>query len=91
MKILLAFGAIYVIWGTTYLAIKIGLEEMPPFVMASLRYLIAGSLLIWWWHYLLCFSVVIGEQHIFVFDSITYKTTLSPFATLTPGLRHKAP
>jgi drug/metabolite transporter (DMT)-like permease len=46
LKVVLAFAAIYIIWGTTYLAIKIGLEEMPPFMMAALRYLVAGILLI---------------------------------------------
>lgn len=46
IKVLLAFAAIYIIWGTTYIAIKIGLEEMPPFVMASFRYLIAGAILV---------------------------------------------
>jgi drug/metabolite transporter (DMT)-like permease len=45
-KIILAFAAIYIIWGTTYLAIKIGLESMPPFMMATIRYLIAGLFLL---------------------------------------------
>lgn len=43
--VILAFAAIYIIWGTTYLAIRIGLESIPPFIMASMRYLIAGILL----------------------------------------------
>lgn len=42
----LAFGTIYIIWGTTYLAIKIGIEEFPPFIMAAIRYLIAGVILL---------------------------------------------
>jgi drug/metabolite transporter (DMT)-like permease len=46
VKVLLAFAAVYLIWGTTYLAIKIGVEHMPPFIMASIRYLIAGVLLL---------------------------------------------
>jgi drug/metabolite transporter (DMT)-like permease len=46
LPVLFAFAAVYIIWGTTYLAIKIGLQHMPPFIMASLRYLIAGSLLL---------------------------------------------
>jgi drug/metabolite transporter (DMT)-like permease len=45
-RIWLAFAAIYIIWGTTYLAIKIGIEFTPPFIMASLRYLLAGALLL---------------------------------------------
>ncbi len=46
LTVLLAFAAVYVIWGTTYLAIKIGVQQMPPFIVASLRYLIAGVLLL---------------------------------------------
>jgi drug/metabolite transporter (DMT)-like permease len=46
LRIWLAFAAIYIIWGTTYLAIKIGVEFIPPFFMASLRYFIAGALLL---------------------------------------------
>jgi drug/metabolite transporter (DMT)-like permease len=46
IKVVLSFAAVYLIWGTTYLAIKIGLGYMPPFIMASLRYLIAGILLL---------------------------------------------
>lgn len=46
IKVLLAFAAVYIIWGTTYLAIKIGLQDMPPFLMASFRFLIAGTVLI---------------------------------------------
>jgi len=44
-KIVLAFAAIYLIWGSTYLAIKVGIETIPPFFMAGARFLIAGSLL----------------------------------------------
>ncbi|MBL8144539.1 MAG: EamA family transporter [Acidobacteria bacterium] len=40
--------AICVIWGTTYLAIKIALETMPPLLIGGIRYLIAGSVLIAW-------------------------------------------
>lgn len=46
IKVLLAFTAVYMIWGTTYLAIKIGLHDMPPFIMAGFRCLIAGSILL---------------------------------------------
>lgn len=46
LKVVLSFAAVYIIWGTTYLAIKIGLEAMPPFIMVSLRYLIAGLALL---------------------------------------------
>ncbi len=43
--IILAFAAIYIIWGTTYLFIRIAIETMPPFFMAGARFLIAGTLL----------------------------------------------
>jgi len=46
LRLWLAFAAIYIIWGTTYLAIKIGIEYIPPYIMASLRYFIAGGLLL---------------------------------------------
>ena len=45
-KVLLAFGSVYIIWGTTYLAIVIGLESIEPFLLASMRYIIAGFLLL---------------------------------------------
>lgn len=41
----LAFAAVCLIWGTTYLAIKVALETIPPFLMGGLRYTAAGSLL----------------------------------------------
>lgn len=43
-----AFAAIYLIWGSTYLAILIGLKTMPPFVMSGIRFSIAGAILILW-------------------------------------------
>jgi drug/metabolite transporter (DMT)-like permease len=42
---LLAFAAIYTIWGSTYLAIKVAIETIPPFLMAGSRYFVAGLLL----------------------------------------------
>ena len=44
-KIVLAFAAIYLIWGTTYLGLAIAVETMPPFLMTSARFLVAGGLL----------------------------------------------
>jgi drug/metabolite transporter (DMT)-like permease len=41
----LALGAIYLIWGSTYLAIRFAIDTLPPFVMAGTRFLIAGVLL----------------------------------------------
>ncbi len=41
-SILLAFAAIYLIWGSTYLGIRVAVETMPPFLMAGMRFAIAG-------------------------------------------------
>jgi drug/metabolite transporter (DMT)-like permease len=38
-----AFAAIYLIWGSTYLAIRLGIDSFPPFLMAAVRYLSAGT------------------------------------------------
>jgi drug/metabolite transporter (DMT)-like permease len=43
-----AFAAIYLIWGSTYLAIRIGVDTMPPFFLAAVRFLLAGGLLYAW-------------------------------------------
>ena len=42
IKILAAFAAIYFIWGTTYLGIRIAIETIPPFLMVGTRFIIAG-------------------------------------------------
>lgn len=47
-KILLAFAIIYLVWGSTYLAIRIGVREVPPFLFAALRFLVAGIVLYGW-------------------------------------------
>jgi drug/metabolite transporter (DMT)-like permease len=47
-KILLAFAIIYFLWGSTYLAIRVGVLEMPPFLMAGMRFSVAG-LALWTW------------------------------------------
>jgi len=44
----LAFAAVYLIWGSTYLGIKIAIETIPPFLMAGTRFIIAGALLYFW-------------------------------------------
>lgn len=43
--IILAFAAIYIIWGTTYLGIRIAVETLPPFLMAGARFLFSGLLI----------------------------------------------
>ena len=47
-RVALAFTAICILWGTTYLAIRYGLETLPPFLMTSARFFIAGGLLFAW-------------------------------------------
>jgi len=43
--VIAAFAAVYLVWGSTYLAIRIGIESFPPFVLAGVRHLIAGIVL----------------------------------------------
>src|ERR1700680_4991922 len=47
-KTLLAFAIIYFVWGSTFLAIRVGVREVPPFLLAALRFLIAGLVLYGW-------------------------------------------
>ena len=47
-SILVAFAAVYVIWGSTYLAIRWVLESLPPLVTAGARFLVAGAVLLAW-------------------------------------------
>jgi len=48
LNTLLAFGAIYVIWGSTYLAIRYAVDSIPPFLMMGGRSLLAGTVLFFW-------------------------------------------
>jgi drug/metabolite transporter (DMT)-like permease len=47
-KVLLAFAIIYFVWGSTFLAIRVGVREVPPFLLAGLRFLVAGLVLYLW-------------------------------------------
>jgi drug/metabolite transporter (DMT)-like permease len=47
-KTLLAFAIIYFVWGSTFLAIRVGVHEVPPLLLAALRFLIAGLVLYGW-------------------------------------------
>lgn len=47
-KLLLAFAIIYFVWGSTYLAIRVGVREVPPFLLAGMRFLVAGVVLYGW-------------------------------------------
>lgn len=47
-KVLLAFGIVYFVWGSTFLAIRIGVQELPPLLFAGMRFLTAGVVLYGW-------------------------------------------
>jgi len=47
-KVLLAFAIIYFVWGSTFLAIRVGVREVPPFLLAGMRFLVAGVVLYGW-------------------------------------------
>jgi drug/metabolite transporter (DMT)-like permease len=47
-QIIAAFASIYLVWGSTYLAIRYAIETIPPFVMGGIRFLVSGALLYLW-------------------------------------------
>jgi drug/metabolite transporter (DMT)-like permease len=47
-KLLLAFAAVYFIWGSTYLAIRFAIETVPPFLVGGSRFLMAGAVMYVW-------------------------------------------
>jgi len=47
-KTLLAFAIIYFVWGSTFLAIRIGVSEVPPLLLAAMRFFVAGAILYAW-------------------------------------------
>ena len=47
-KMFLAFGLLYFFWGSTYLGIRIAVEDIPPALMAGVRFFIAGPLMLLW-------------------------------------------
>src|SRR5262245_59710606 len=55
LLIVLAFAAIYILWGSTYLAIRFAIETLPPFLMAGTRFTLAGSILFIW-------AIIRGER-----------------------------
>src|SRR5580693_7647996 len=54
-KTLLAFAIIYFVWGSTFLAIRVGVREVPPFLFAAMRFLVAGLVVCGW-------TIVRGER-----------------------------
>jgi len=47
-QILIAFAAVYIIWGSTYLAIRFAIETLPPMLMVGTRFFVAGALMYVW-------------------------------------------
>ncbi len=47
-KVWIALLAVYIVWGSTYLAIRFGVMTIPPFILAGTRFLIAGTILLIW-------------------------------------------
>src|SRR6202171_987547 len=43
--VIIAFGLVYVVWGSTYLAIRVGIESFPPLLLAGSRHLLTGFIL----------------------------------------------
>lgn len=50
-QIIAAFASIYLVWGSTYLAIRYAIETIPPFIMGGARFLVSGALLYIWARY----------------------------------------
>jgi drug/metabolite transporter (DMT)-like permease len=47
-RVLVALGVLYFVWGSTYLSIKVAIESIPPLLMAAVRFILAGGLLLIW-------------------------------------------
>src|SRR5512144_988549 len=47
-KVWIALVALYIVWGSTYLAIRFSVETIPPFLHAALRFLVSGTILYIW-------------------------------------------
>jgi len=47
-RVIAAYAAVYIIWGSTYLAIRYAIETIPPFLMMGVRSILAGSILFLW-------------------------------------------
>ena len=47
-QIIAAFASIYLVWGSTYLAIRYAVQTIPPFLMGGLRFVVSGALLYTW-------------------------------------------
>jgi drug/metabolite transporter (DMT)-like permease len=47
-KVILAFAAVYIVWGSTFLGIRYAIETLPPFLMAGARFSLAGAIMFAW-------------------------------------------
>ena len=47
-KVWIALLALYIVWGSTYLGIKVAIETIPPFLHAGIRFLASGIILVIW-------------------------------------------
>src|ERR1043166_2247568 len=56
--VIVAFAALYLIWGSTYLGIRFSIETIPPFLMAGARFVLAGMIM-----YAVAWSQGIGESN----------------------------
>src|SRR5216117_1949223 len=45
IRVIIAFAALYLVWGSTYLGIRFAIESIPPFLMAGMRFLLAGVIM----------------------------------------------
>jgi len=73
--ILVAFAATYIIWGTTYIAILVGIKTLPPFLMAAIRFAIAGVVM-------LAVAAIRGEN---LFVNGVFKNMILGIVILTGG------
>src|SRR5260370_14427175 len=48
LGLVLGYATLYIVWGSTYLAIRYAVETIPPFLMAGVRFLISGTILVAW-------------------------------------------
>lgn len=47
-KLIVAFAAVYLIWGSTYLGIRFAIETIPPFIMCGMRFIVGGLMMLVW-------------------------------------------
>ncbi len=70
-SVVIAFIILYIVWGSTYFFIQMGVEHIPPFLMGALRFVIAGLLLMIW-----CF---IKKEKLFNIQQIKYASVTGIF------------